>query len=91
MSDLEAELDKYYKTGSAYGNVKLFADAARLVANPPNDSTIRSYFVANLMDGDDGGVMTISMKQLADEATEIVGFILEDWLAAAFTPQGGTE
>ena len=73
-------------------------EAARLVADPPDAAKVRSYFVANMMDGDDGGVMTISMKTLADEATQIVGFILEDaglitdaeaWVAAALT--GDTE
>ena len=33
MSDLEDALDKYDKTGSAYGIVGLFVDAARRVAN----------------------------------------------------------
>ena len=33
-SELQAALDKYDRTGSAYGNVSVFVDAARKVANP---------------------------------------------------------
>ncbi len=33
MSDLQAALDKYDRTGSAYGNVGLFVTAARKYAN----------------------------------------------------------
>ncbi len=33
MTDLQDALDKYDKTGSAYGNVRLFVEAARRVAN----------------------------------------------------------
>jgi hypothetical protein len=60
------------------GHLGAVLNAARRVANLPDTAKVRSYFVANMMDGDDGGVMTMSMKTLADEATQIVGFILED-------------
>ncbi len=38
MSDLQAAIDKYDRTGSAYGNVGILVDAARRVANLDTDA-----------------------------------------------------
>ncbi len=47
MSDLQDALDKYDKTGSAYGNVSLFVEAARKYANPDYEAALTIYDAAS--------------------------------------------
>ncbi len=43
MSELQDAIRKYDETGSAYGNVGLFVDAARRVANLDMEAAARFY------------------------------------------------
>ena len=56
MSELQDAFDKYDKTGSAYGNVGLFVEAARKYANLPDlDDEVRAAvkraYIAGYTDG----------------------------------------
>ena len=50
MSELQDAFDKYDKTGSAYGNVGLFVEAARKYANP--DYEAATVYAVKLFMGD---------------------------------------
>ncbi len=85
MSKIQDALDNFITNRRApdmpkevNDDLEIIFAAAKQAANIPDAKKVRGYFVANMMDGDDGGVTTMSMKTLADEATQIVGFILED-------------
>lgn len=41
---------------------------------------LREYLVANMLDGDDGGLLTMKVSALMDEVVELVKAFLEDKL-----------
>ncbi len=54
MTDLQDALDKYDKTGSAYGNVRLFVEAARRVANLDYKAAVKQAARSNKRRNSDG-------------------------------------
>lgn len=52
---------------------------------------LRGYIVANMMDGDDGGRITMDANVLADEIVEIAGYWLDDLLTISAPPPSSKE
>lgn len=56
---------------------KTLDDMSWEARNPEQAESLRAYLRSNMHDGDEGGTVTVSVKQLLDETVEVVGLWMD--------------